>query len=86
VASNSKYGLVEIAGSSVMSITFWPLKSQVKRLMIDRGITLPLESLRWPDSIACEIRVLMVTTSPAEADFGTRTRGLTLSAMSFVLA
>jgi hypothetical protein len=43
-ASNWKYGLVEIAGSSVTSITFSPLKSQVKRLMIDRGMMLPSPS------------------------------------------
>src|SRR5690606_20912327 len=66
------------------STTFCPFRSQVKRLMIERGISLPSASLRWPDSILWLISALMVTTSPALADLGTLTRGLESLAMSSV--
>jgi hypothetical protein len=65
------------------SITFTPFRSQVKRLMMERGIRLPSAPLRWPDSIWWLIRALMVTTSPALAVLGTFTRGFASFAMVF---
>ena len=70
-----------VLDSSVMSITDCPLKSQVKRLMIERGISLPSLPLRWPLSILWLISVLIVTTSPTAAEAGTFTRGFTPVAM-----
>jgi hypothetical protein len=43
---------------------------------------LPSPSLRTPDSILWLIKVLIVITSPAAADFGTLTRGFTPFAIS----
>src|SRR5262245_47591862 len=51
--------------------------------MIFRGIGLPAGSLRWPDSMRCEIRVLIWMMSPFLASLGSLMRGL--SAISSLL-
>src|SRR5262249_16125781 len=49
----------------------WPLSVHTKRLMMSRGIALPMLSWRKPVSISCEISVLIAMISPFLAVFGT---------------
>src|SRR5580704_15855332 len=73
---NWKYGLAAIPGSRSQANASLPLNSQVNLLMIFRGTSAPASSLRRPDSIGCEISVLISITSPFLASLGTLRRGL----------
>src|SRR5438132_5022390 len=48
--------------------------------MILRGTSAPASSLRRPDSIGCASKVLISTTSPFLASFGSLIRGLSTTA------
>src|SRR5215813_5347623 len=71
-----------MAGSRSQANASFPLNSQVQRLMILRGTSAPASSLRRPDSIGCAIRVLISTTSPFFASFGTLIRGFSATTAS----
>src|SRR5215471_18594202 len=71
-----------MAGSSSQANASVPLNSQVKRLMILRGTSAPASFLRRPDSIGCASRVLISTTSPFFASFGTLIRGFSATTAS----
>ena len=66
--------MAEIAGFQSASKTVLPLNAAMNLLMILRGTILPAASLRWPDSISCEIRVLISIISPGLA-WAERERG-----------